>query len=94
MGKVATRVWESGTQTTEFLGSRKYSTRLNSATAKIVRQRGHTEEERTSRHGGVSPAYFDASWGRSVPGMEAVSWRTRGWALTPASGDRSKGPLP
>lgn len=66
MGKVATRVWESTTQTTGLLGSRKYSTGLNSATAKTVRQRGHTEEERTSRHGRISPAYSDASWGCSV----------------------------
>lgn len=75
MGRVATRVWESRTQTAGFLGFRKYSSGLNSA--KIIRQRGPTEEEGTSGHGRVLPAYSDASWGCTVLRMEDVLWRTR-----------------
>lgn len=71
MGRVATRVWESRTQTAGFLGS----SGLNSV--KIIRQRGPTEEEGTSGHGRVLPAYSDASWGCTVLRMEDVLWRTR-----------------
>lgn len=51
---VATMVWERRTETTGFLGSREYSLQINSATFKIKRQRGPTEEEWTSRLGSLT----------------------------------------